>query len=416
MVVRFLIVFLVSVAVLLGAEIEGGGEGLASTQGSQASSIARTPAAASGDFGLELIGAQPPGNVVIAPGSIATALAMAGTGAAGLTAAQIAEVLHLRGPAEFDRVGNLQRTVARQQLAAGRGHAKAATLRTANGLFVQQGFALKPAFTNRLQRHFGAAPEAVDFENDPFGSLAAINSWVSDRTDGLIPELLGSLPDDTRLVLSNALYLQAEWLHRFDPADTLPGPFYGRKGATRVEFMHQVESLRYAAGRGYRAVELPYRASTLSLLVVLPRGKSVTALQRRLLAGGLARVENRLSTETVELRLPRFHLNTRASLRGTLNALGMPVAFSDAADFSRITAEELKIDAVEHVADLTVDEDGTVAAAATGVVFAPKSAHAPFRAIEFNANRPFLFFVRDRGTGAVLFAGRLTNPAPAGSG
>lgn len=412
---KFLIVLLVSAVVLCGVELQGGGEGLASTQGSQAPPIVKTPAAASGDFALELIRAQPPGNVVLAPGSMATALAMTGTGAAGLTAAQIAEVLHLRGPAEFDRVGSLQRTVARQQLAAGRGHAKAATLRIANGLFVQQGFPLRPAFTNGLQRHFGAAPEAVDFENDLLGSLAAINSWVSDRTNGLIPELFGSLPDDTRLVLTNALYLQAEWRHKFKPGETVPGPFYGRKGATRVEFMHQVESLRYAGGRGYRAVELPYRASTLSLLVVLPQGKGVAALQRRLMAGGLARVAGRLSPETVELRLPRFHLNTRASLKGTLSALGMPVAFSDAADFSRITAAaDLKIDAVEHVADLAVDEAGTVAAAAAGVVAIRKS-RRPVSQIEFNANRPFLFFVRDRPTGAVLFAGRLSNPVP-GSG
>ena len=176
--------------------------------------------------------------------------------------------------------------------------------------------------------------------------------------------------------------------------------------------MRQTERLRYGSGRGYRAVELPYRASTLSLLVVLPSGGSVGALARRLGGGELARIARRLSPRRVELSLPRFHLATRVALAATLKSLGMPLAFSDAADFSRVaTAGSLKIDRVEHVADLVVDEEGTVAAAATGVTAVPKSPRRPPRdLVTFNANRPFLFFVRDRSTGAVLFAGRLTDP------
>jgi serpin B len=385
----------------------------ASKRAAAAPDPALTPAAATEAFGLDLIGAQP-GNVVLSPGSVATALAMAGTGASGQTAAQMAATLHLKEPAAFDAVGSLQRTIAREQAEVGEGRPNAPTLEMANGLFLQQGFPLRPEFLGGLQRNFGATPEAVDFQGDPTGSTAAINSWVSDRTKGVIPKLFESLSASTRLVLANAIYLKAKWRHGFGPAMTAHGPFYGSAGKASVEFMNQIEQLRYSAGRGYKAVELPYRASTLSMLVVLPVGEKVGALQRRLSAEGLAPVVQGLSQETVDLRLPRFHLNTRTSLKDTLESLGMTAAFTDLADFSRMTAlVGLKIDAVEHVADLAVDEEGTIAAAATGVSVA--LAGAPGTDVTFNANRPFLFFVRDSSTGAVLFAGRLTNPTSAGT-
>jgi serine protease inhibitor len=148
----------------------------------------------------------------------------------------------------------------------------------------------------------------------------------------------------------------------------------------------------------------------LSLLVVLPRkGTGVGSLLRHLGARGLSQVVRSLRDSLVELSLPRFHLATHARLNGALKSLGMPVAFGEAADFSRITGDEsLKIALVEHAADLTVEEGGTVAAAATAVVLKLKS--KPRGPVAFNANRPFLFFLRDVHTGAVLFAGRVTNP------
>jgi serpin B len=284
----------------------------------------------------------------------------------------------------------------------------------ANGLFLQQGFAVEPAFLSGLQQHFGAAPETLDFLGNPAGARDAINEWASDRTRGIIPRLLGEVSPETRLALANAVYLDADWRHPFEKSDTFHGPFHTNRARTSVEFMHETEALRYGAGRGYRAVDLPYRASTLSLLVVLPRGKSIGALQRQLGAQGLTRVARHLSPRPVILSLPRFHLNTQTSLNSALESLGMTAAFSDAADFSRVTTSTpLKIGFVQHAADFTVDEEGTVAAAATVVGIELSSGLArPLNAVTFNANRPFLFFLRDRRTGAVLFAGRLTNPNP----
>lgn len=181
--------------------------------------------------------------------------------------------------------------------------------------------------------------------------------------------------------------------------------------------MHQTELLRYGAGPGFKAVALPYHSSTLSLLVVLPVRQRLGTLQHRLDGRSLARIARGLSVKPVILSLPRFHLNTDAELTSALIKLGMPTAFSQAADFSRITKTvPLKIAFVRHVADITVDEGGTVAAAATVVGVTRVSAPRPPRdPVVFNANRPFLFFLRDELTGAVLFAGRLTNPASAGA-
>jgi len=399
---------------LFGSQPASAGQAQASKRATSRHA-ALAPAPATGALGLDLLRARQKGNLVLSPDSIAAALAMAGTGARGRTAAQIARTLHLRKPAAFNAVGNLQRRIAEGQASAGEGHPKAPTLKLANGLFLQQGFPVEPAFVSGLQGHFGVAPEAVDFEGDSAGAVEAINAWVSEHTEGVIPKLLAFLDEETRLALTNAVYLDANWRYPFERRHTTSAPFYRYGGSTPAEFMHQTERLRYGSGHGYKAVDLPYRASTLSLLVVLPVGQGVGALQHQLGARGLDRIARGLSRRQVELSLPRFHLSAKTELSSELKSLGMTIPFSEAADFSRITtAEGLKIDRVIHAADLKVDEEGTVAAAATVVEVVPVSAGAqPRHAAVFNANRPFLFFLRDDRTGAVLFAGRLMKPEPA---
>lgn len=374
------------------------------------------PAAATGGFGLDLMRTQGPGNLVLSPDSVAAALAMTGTGGVGRTAEEIARTLHLKGPTAFAAVGDLQRAITAGQAAAAVGDSEPPTLEIANGLFLQQGLLFAPAFLSGAQQRFGATPETVDFAANPTGALEAINGWVSERTKGLIPRILDSLPEGMALALANAIYLDADWQHPFKKGETRPGVFHKTAGEATVDFMHQAESLRYGDGPGYRAVALPYRASTLSLLVMLPVRQELGALQHSLDGRSLARIARSLTPRPVALGLPRFHLNTDAELTGALKKLGMPTAFSEGANFSRITtAADLKIAFVKHAADFTVDEAGTVAAAATVVGVTVTSAPRPPRdAITFNANRPFLFFLRDDRTGAVLFAGRLTDPASAG--
>jgi serpin B len=373
------------------------------------------PAVATGALGLDLMRTQPPGNVVLSPDSVAAALAMTGTGAGGRTATEMAGTLHLKGPQAFSAVGDLQGAILAAQAAAAAGDPEPPTLEIADGLFVQSGLPIEPAFLAGAAQYFGATPEAVDFAGNPAGALETINGWVSEHTHGKIPRILESLPPEMALALANAIYLDADWEHPFKKSDTSPGTFHRAAGPTTVEFMHETKTLPYGAGPGYRAVELPYRASTLSLLVMLPApGQRLGALQHRLDGRSLSRIARGLSEKPVILSLPRFHLNTDVELGEALKRLGMPTAFSEAADFSGITkAAPLDIAFVKHAADFTVDEEGTIAAAATviGIEFTSKP-RPPRDAIRFNANRPFLFFLRDDRTGAVLFAGRITDPPP----
>jgi serine protease inhibitor len=397
---------------LLGNELTGTSEAYSPTRPATSPQATLAPTAATGEFGLDLLRAQPPGNVVLSPDSIATALAMAGTGARGRTATEIAQTLHLGKPAAFAAVGSLQRTIAAEQTAAAQGDPEPPTLNLANGLFLQQGFAVKPMFQSGLKGDFGADPQLVDFWNDPTGSVQAVNSWVSEQTSGVIPELFDSLPKETRLVLANAVYMTAKWRDPFATTATSSAPFHNRRVSTPAQFMHQTDEFLYGSSSGYQAVELPYRASTLSMLVVLPRDKELGAFQHTLSAKDLARIVGDLSLRRVSLSLPRFHLNTHTSLDGTLKELGMTTAFGERADFSGVDGgQDLKIDKVVHAADIEVDEGGTVAAAATGVTVIPKSKPRP--PVRFNADHPFLFFLRDRRTGAVLFAGRLVDAASA---
>jgi serpin B len=374
---------------------------------------AAAPASATTPFGLQLMRSLGAGNLVLSPDSIAAALAMAGSGAAGDTAAQIAQVLHLASPHAFAAVGQLQGALAAEQLAAAHGDPQAPTLDLANGLFLQQGYAVEPAFQAGLQSHFGVAPQTVDFRLP--GAVEAINTWVSRHTQGVIPHILSSLSPQTRLALANAIYLKAAWRYPFKPGATASAPFHGQHESGVIPFMHETDELPYGRGRGYAAVDLPYRSSTLSLLVVLPVGQTLGALERGLSAGRLNAIVRGLSAREVLLSLPRFRLTTHTALNGALEALGMTAAFSEAADFSAITtAEALKIGLVEHAADFRVDEAGTVAAAATVVTIEPTVARAPGpHSVPFNADRPFLFFLRDDRSGALLFAGRLVDPASA---
>jgi serpin B len=178
--------------------------------------------------------------------------------------------------------------------------------------------------------------------------------------------------------------------------------------------MHETESLPYAHGSGWAAVALPYRASTLSLLLLLPRGRSLAALEPRLDPTLLARIAGALHPAPVALSLPRIHLTLHTSLDATLQALGVTDAFGEQADFSGISqAARLRIGGVQHAADLRLDEAGTVAAAATGVEMEATALRRLAHPVAFDADRPFLFFLRDDRTGAVLFAGRLSDAAAA---
>jgi serpin B len=346
--------------------------------------------------------------VALSPLSISQALGMAYQGARGRTAAQIATALSFTLPA--GRLASAWGALDRSLAAA---NGPGATLNVADALYGQHGMAFHAPFLSALSSDYGAPLRTADFMQAPATARAAINAWVSDETHGKIPQLLGTgdVNQQTRLVLVNAVYLNAKWASPFEHGATAAAPFHAPGGAVRVPFMNQMSVFPYARRSGYAALELPYRGGRLAFDVLLPDPGRLGSLLRRLAHGGPLGLLTGLRATSVSVALPKFQLDTRFELADPLSALGMPIAFEQgAADLSGIAgpAGDLYIQAVVHEAYVRVDEAGTEAAGATGVTIAPTAIMRP--QVAFDADRPFVFLVRDRRTGAVLFLGLVSRP------
>ena len=352
------------------------------------------------------------GNVVYSPYSIDTALTMADAGAAGDTAAQINHVLHASSTAAaLTAAAALQQTL-RSAIGSGSGAPK---LDFANALWTQSGLALEHPFVTALTDTFAAPPQSTDFAAAPEAARAVINAWVATHTAQLIENLLGpgSVTPQTAFVLANAIYLKAHWSNPFNPKLTHLAPFVTANGeSVQVPFMSaQQTAYTYAAGSDYQAVDLPYLSSSLSLLAILPRGRSLAHFDATFSARKLAALVGGLTERIVNLELPKLKLSTQTSLNAPLAALGMTDAFSPAANFSAITQQRaLNISLVEHAADLKLDEAGTVAAAATAIVGPTAIARPQQPTVTVTFNHPYLLLLRDDTDDAILFAAVVANP------
>jgi serpin B len=354
----------------------------------------------------QLTNSQP--TVALSPLSISQALGMAYQGARGRTATQIATALDFRLPAS--RLAAAWGALD-SSLAAANG--PGATLNVADAVYAQHGTAFHAPFLNALSSDYGAPLRTADFEHAPDAARAAINGWVSSQTHGRIPELLGSADanQQTRLVLVNAVYLNAKWASPFQRGSTAVAPFQAPGGAVQVPFMNQMSVFPYARGPGYVALELPYRGGRLAFDALLPDPGKLGSLISRLAKVGPLPLLRGLRPESVSVALPKFQLNTRFELADQLSKLGMPLAFEQgAADLSGIAGPpgDLYIQAVVHEAYVRVDEAGTEAAGATGVTIVPTAIMRP--QVTFDADRPFVFLVRDRRTGVILFLGLVSRP------
>jgi serpin B len=349
--------------------------------------------------------------VALSPFSISDALAMTFAGARGETASQIAAALRFGLPparlhAALNALGQALQSVN------GRG----VTLRIANALYGQRGTQFRQTFLSLLARDYGAGMRIVDFERAADAARNAIDAWVSDQTRGKIPQLLapGDLDQLTRLVLVNAVYLNAHWGLPFESHATAPAPFHSPSGTVQVPTMHQTAGLGYLSASGYRALELPYRGGRLAFDVLLPDPGRLDQLLSAIAKNGPLELLRGLQPRRVQLALPKLLLRTRFELSSALRSLGMPLAFEPgSADLSGIAGRpgELYIKAVVHEAYLRVDEAGTEAAAATGAVAETTAAVAPVQQpVVFNVDRPFVFVIRDTSTGAILFLGVVSEP------
>ncbi len=370
-------------------------------------------------FALDLfhLVAGQPGNLFTSPYSISIALAMTYAGARGDTQTQMAQSLHYDLPqAQLHPAFNkLALELDGRAQDPGISKDEAFQLHVANALWGQDGFTFLPAYLDLLAGNYGAGMHLLDFAKDPEGSRRTINDWVSQQTGKRINDILppGTIDPLTRLVLSNAIYFKADWSNKFEKDATSDGAFHlADGGQVTVPTMFQQDSFRYAQGDGLQALELPYAGRQLSMLILLPDEGRLDQAQASLDPEKLDALIAGLQYQDVKLWLPKFKFEYALALNDSLKQMGMLDAFDpNKADFSGMDgARDLYIGAVLHKAFVAVDEAGTEAAAAT-VVIMPAMALAPGSPIEFRVDRPFLFLIRDNPSGAILFIGRVTNPA-----
>jgi serpin B len=366
---------------------------------SPTSAEARSAAASINAFAGDLHAALPKeGNLFYSPASIALALSMTEQGARGDTKAEMDKVLHAPPSAQ---------TYA--ALAARYTSSKSPEVAIANRSYVDGSLAIDPDFAK-------VAPlEAVDFLHQSEAARGKINAWVSDKTRTRIPELIAPkvLDEDSRFVIVNAIYFKGEWAHAFDAKATRDDTFHGKTDQT-TKMMHAEIDTAIGSHAGAQVLDLAYKQKDgpeMSMTVLLPEANhDLAEVEAAYVKEGLAPFLADGHQNEVDVALPKMKMSTEFELSAALKAMGMPLAFSNDADFTGITrTDPLKIAKVIHKAYVDVNEEGTEAAAATGVVGV--KATAVMMPAQFHADHPFMFFVRDRATGVVLFAGRFVTPA-----
>ncbi len=360
-------------------------------------------------FALDLYRAlrEQDGNLFYSPYSISTALAMAYAGAAGETQRQMAEALHFAlSPEDLHAAFNALDLRLMSSKAE-----DAFRLNVANALWAQEGYEFLPSYLDTLAVHYGAGMRLADFTQDVLREEArqAINAWVSEQTESKIEELLkqGDLTPDSRLVLLNAVYFKADWNVPF--SGDMQGDFTRLDGSQiTVPVMSRRTETPYLTGEGFEAFALDYKGDRVRMLVLVPDAGTFEAFEASLDAARLAEIMAGLESTDVQVTMPKFEFKARFALRDALTSLGMEDAFqARIADFSGMDgARDLFIQSVIHEAYVAVDEEGTEAAAATGITVGIVS--MPLNTI--TVDRPFIFLIHDVETDTLLFVGRVLDP------
>jgi len=375
-------------------------------------------ASGSNAFGFDLYERikKKPGNQIFSPFSITTALTMTWGGAKGETADQMKKVLHLEGtPAE---VMSTSGTLA----ASLEDKSRPITFRIANQLFGETTYKFEQPYLDQTKKAYGAPLELVDFIKGPEAARVRINGWVETETEKRIKDLIpkDAIKSDMRLVLVNAIYFLGDWESPFEKNHTRPAAFHTTtKDKLDVPTMHQSGSFNYAKKDGVAALELPYKGGDMSMVIVLPeKADGLDAVEKSLDEKKLADLLQGMKKERVSAAIPKFEVAPADSLSlgDDLKEMGMKAAFDPKkADFTLIANppnpdDRLVIGKVFHKAFVKVDEKGTEAAAATAVLM-PRAGSAPVQMIDFKAEHPFLFVIRDTKSGLVLFMGRVADPS-----
>ena len=346
-------------------------------------------------------------NVFFSPYSLSTAMAMVYAAAEGETKAQIQKTFHYPAPA----ILNPNSAALYNQFNKPNPDYKLATV---NDLWMQQGLTPTKSYIDTVQRYYSGQVTALDFEGSPDSARQTINKKIVEKTKQMIPELLpkGSIKSDTAVVLTNAVYFKGDWTLPFTAERTSAQPFYNAIGrASTVQMMQQQSYFSYYEDKHIQVVQLPYKGDDLSMLVVLPKFNHKLAMQqltKSLSATKIKQWRSGLVRQEVDLQLPKFKLDARYQMKTLLADMGMPKAFNNGAEFNLYAdGTPIKLDEVYHQAVVTVDEKGTEAAAAAGAVGMYVGMSYP---VEFKADHPFMFVIKDNKTDAILFLGQVNKP------
>jgi serpin B len=347
-------------------------------------------------------------NIFFSPYSISAALAMTYAGAESITEIEMAEVLQFS--LDEDPLHS-SFNLLDQNLTAAAERDNTFSLHIVNALWGQTGYTFLPEFLEIIAANYGAGISLLNFSDNPELCCEVINEWVVEQTNGKIEDLIprNILNSATRLVLTNAIYFKAQWLFQFDEMGTFDQPFHLIDGEqVTVPTMHQTEHFPMARGDGYIAAELPYSNRRMSMLVIVPDSNRFMEVEENLGNDFIDEVTSSLSESNLYLSMPKFETVSSFQLEDILSEMGMPSAFGMSADFSGMDGTfSLYIASVIHKAFVSVDEKGTEAAAATAVVMEKINGGS---SIEFIVDRPFIYLIRDRETGTILFMGRILNP------
>ncbi len=356
-------------------------------------------------------------NFIFSPLSLSLALSMTLAGAESTTEQGMLEALHLSLPEEdiYPTFNALFLEIEQSQMMTKKGsEGSQFQLNIANSIWGQSGYAFEENFLDILGRYYGVGVYMVDFKRNPDVARDAINGWVDNKTQQKIKNLIpsGAINELTRLVLANAIYFNGSWLYPFDRANTVEQPFSLLDGETiTAEMMKRSgDSLGYFKGEKFQVVSLPYLSSDFNMLVFVPDEGSFRDFESDFSSETLISTMNEMEFVTVNLTMPKFDFESTINANDALKALGMEEAFDvDKADFSEITKmNELMITDVLQKTTITVDEEGTEAAAATAVIVGIRS--MPSEPVSLVIDRPFYFFIMHKPTNTILFMGNVIHP------
>ena len=343
----------------------------------------------------KIIMSDSPGNFFFSPYSIMSAFGMAYAGSAGDTAREIESSLGIT-QGIHESLGALTRDLD-----------KSGCVSSANRVWLKNGLKLRKSYTDSLRLNYSSTPKELDIKRRTEEARAEINDWVSAKTHGRIKNLIQNLDPYTSMVITNAVYFNAEWRDKFPKSETTKEKFYTvGDNFKEVDMMKQGGDFSYCEKDGVKVIALPYKGGRLSMIAALPPKDNPDAL-KDIDAGTFTGWLEAMSVYDVDLWLPKFRTEERYELKKVFEALGVKRAFTDDADFSGITGDEpLKADNVIHQTFIEVDEEKTEAAAATAIPMMVGSAMPMERPrAEFHADHPFMYFIRDNETGTILFMG-----------